>query len=282
MERLVNIIKSHSLEKDIGKWAGLFRYLHFAFPSGFSLDLWKKYEGYNVDHNIVRALFSILEEEELVKKNNNVYLVTDDILLQRFLENTHQISTFNYEKITQKTDNLLWTMPQNQLENIPRNITSTFDYLNTSIQELIQTTNDKLIFFSPYYSVSGMINLFTSLKALLYKNSFVRITWVVNDLLNEQNQNAFDYLFKHLDSNERKQISVYKTIDDKLSFHAKLLLADNSRGYMGSANFSKRGFNTQFELGIPLDEKQSDTLTKLIEHWINTSQLKEVLMDKKS
>ncbi|MCL5073983.1 MAG: phospholipase D-like domain-containing protein, partial [Actinobacteria bacterium] len=46
--------------------------------------------------------------------------------------------------------------------------------------------------------------------------------------------------------------------------HAKLLIVDSKRGYLGSANFTKQGLTSRFEVGVELNEQQSRCVDKLL------------------
>jgi len=50
--------------------------------------------------------------------------------------------------------------------------------------------------------------------------------------------------------------------------HAKVLIVDAKKGYLGSANFTKQGLTSRFELGVRLDEEQSKTIDRLLERLI--------------
>jgi phosphatidylserine/phosphatidylglycerophosphate/cardiolipin synthase-like enzyme len=57
--------------------------------------------------------------------------------------------------------------------------------------------------------------------------------------------------------------------------HAKCIVADGKRGYLGSANLSVRGLETNFELGVLLDESDATTLDQLVAHFEATGALKD-------
>jgi len=47
-------------------------------------------------------------------------------------------------------------------------------------------------------------------------------------------------------------------------FHVKIVVADRSRGYLGSANLSWRGLEGNFEIGMALSVAQAEALDDLI------------------
>ena len=47
--------------------------------------------------------------------------------------------------------------------------------------------------------------------------------------------------------------------------HAKLIVADHTRGYLGSANLSGGGFDKNFEIGVALASEQAGALERLVD-----------------
>jgi phosphatidylserine/phosphatidylglycerophosphate/cardiolipin synthase-like enzyme len=56
------------------------------------------------------------------------------------------------------------------------------------------------------------------------------------------------------------------TATDKLPalIHAKIILVDHKRGYLGSANFSQSALDRNFELGVALSPNQVRSLESLL------------------
>ena len=57
--------------------------------------------------------------------------------------------------------------------------------------------------------------------------------------------------------------------------HAKCIVADGKRGYLGSANLSVSGLEKNFELGVTLDEADAFTLDQLIAHFESNGGLED-------
>ncbi|KAB2498171.1 MULTISPECIES: phospholipase D-like domain-containing protein [Bacillus] len=274
MIRLINLTKKNKLDSALIKWAGIFRYLQCIQPNGFTLKEWISLNKQHIDEGIVHTLFRILEDMELIKQSQNKYIVINDIQLQRIFELAEIVGSFDYDSLETENEQLLWTIPHGINPVIPRRISKHFEYLNTWIQNLIQTANKRIIFFSPYYSVAGIQQLMISLKALSENKSGITIDWIVNDYDLDMNRKAFEYLLEQ-SLHENIQMRIFEPLEKqekKLWFHAKLLLIDQEKGYMGSANFSERALQTQFELGVPLNEQQTKSLVQLIDFWIVSGQ----------
>ncbi|MFE4759582.1 phospholipase D-like domain-containing protein [Bacillus mycoides] len=280
MIRLINLTKKNKLDSSLIKWAGIFRYLQCIQPNGFTLKEWISLNKQYIDDGIAHTLFRILEDMELIKQSQNKYIVINDIQLQRIFELAEMVGNFDYAELETANEQLLWTIPQGINTVIPRGISKHFEYLNTWIQNLIQTANKRIIFFSPYYSVAGIQQLMISLKALSANKSGITIDWIVNDYDLDMNRNAFEYLLEQF-LYENIQMRIFEPTEKqekKLWFHAKLLLIDQEKGYMGSANFSERALQTQFELGVPLNEQQTKSLVQLIDFWIVSGQFSEKIL----
>jgi phosphatidylserine/phosphatidylglycerophosphate/cardiolipin synthase-like enzyme len=64
------------------------------------------------------------------------------------------------------------------------------------------------------------------------------------------------------------KLSVYfctsESMEEDYLPHAKLLIVDSKRGYLGSANFTKQGLTSRFEVAVELNEQQSKCVGKLL------------------
>ena len=64
----------------------------------------------------------------------------------------------------------------------------------------------------------------------------------------------------------RKRLRILCAGLESLTFiHAKLIVADRTRGYLGSANLSGGGLDKNFEAGVALTPEQADALERLID-----------------
>ena len=59
------------------------------------------------------------------------------------------------------------------------------------------------------------------------------------------------------------------------SFHAKFMLVDRQRGYLGSANFSINGLERNLELGTALSRADAETLDDLVTYLEATGDLED-------
>lgn len=262
------LIKKHKMDNLVLQWAGIFRYLYARDSQGFTLKRWISLNETELDYGIASSIFVLLEEGSLLEKRDGKYIIIKERELQTFFETLNVFLNIELQFLYNKPEKLLWTIPKNN--GIPKRISSAFNHLNSWIQESIQTTSNRLILFSPYFTELGIRHLMVSLKAITKNRSNLIIDWFTSDLTLSSNKKAFAYLMNELSTSNNK-IRIYEPKDIKdnhLWFHAKLLLVDGVKGYMGSANFSQRAFDDQFEIGIPLGKEHSKVLTELIDYWI--------------
>ena len=267
--KLLLLVDRYQLKDYLIEWAGILRYLGTR-KGGFTIKDWIDLSKAEIDESIALVVMDCFCELDLIKYKDEVYTVVNDPALQETLVTLSNMIKVLPQSVFFDGEKLLWTLPK-QYFNVPNHIANNFGYLNTWINNIIQTTNKRLIFLSPYYSVAGISQLMISLNALLSVKN-ISIDWVVSDYENTDNIRAFELIRKELTNvyNDSK-IRFFQPYDEKdngFSFHAKLLLSDNRKGYIGSANFSKRGLDTQFEIGLTIDSKKTKTLTKLVDFWI--------------
>lgn len=267
---LIYFIKRYELENDVIKWAGSFRYIQAINQEGFTLEHWIRLNS-PIDQDLAKTLFRFLEEGNLLINNHEKYIIDNEIIFQRELETINMIVNLNY-LFEKKNSKLLWTISNQNISSVPRVITDHFNYLYSWIQEIILLSKGKIIFFAPYFSESGIRQLLTSLNAINKNKRKMTIYFIVSDINEKNNAKAFKFLEENIHLKNNNIINIFepsKKENNKLWFHAKLLLVDGEKGYLGSANYSERGLSSQFELGVPLSATQTKNLMNLIDHWIN-------------
>ncbi|MFL0196109.1 phospholipase D-like domain-containing protein [Clostridium sp. WILCCON 0269] len=270
-EELYEFINNRLIDKYIIEWAGIFRYLYAIKNQGFSKEEWKELCSVSIDKNIIDTLFRLLTECDLIESRKQKYLIRDELELQRVFEVLKVMSSINRDRICSYEQKLLWTKPRKL--DIPFSIAKEFRYLNNYILDLICSTKTRIILCFPYYSSKGVEQLMASFKSLLKEKSNVRIDIIVDNVQTKINKNAMNTFVKNLKcTSKNNNIRIFEASssyeNSQLFFHAKILLADGERGYMGSANFSKRGFTDQLEVGLELSKQNARILEVLIDYLI--------------
>lgn len=278
MNELITLIKRYNLEKEVLKWAGAFRFLHATQPDGFGVEKWIELNS-PMDINLANTLVRILENENEISLNNSIIRINNESNFQRMFELIDFIVKYDFTEVQEKKVDLLWTIPHQLVSALPLDITSEYNYLYSWIQEIILSSCERIVFIAPYFSESGIRQLITSIRAINDFKEGMIIDFLVNDIQEVNNSRAFTFLKASLQLKNNNKIRIFEPKekeDNKLWFHAKLLLVDNKRGYLGSANYSGRGMSSQFELGVPLTEHQTKSLFKLIDFWIFKEYFKSI------
>lgn len=277
LNKLLFLITKYNLSNNLIEWAGIFRLLG-SRSMGFSLDDWLNLSNVSIQKELATSIIESLIDENLIIKNGQLYLVQDDLQLQRSLEMIYSVVQYFPGGLLERGPKMLWTEPSDKIQ-IPQKILSQFDYLFSYINKMIQVTNNRLIFFAPFYSVSGILRLRTSITAILNHKNNLSIDWIIGSTSNADNVKSISFILENFHSTKNNVIRLYKAsdrIENDFDFHAKFLLSDSERGYLGSANFSSNGLKNQFELGVALDNIQTKSLTDLIDHWIKSEKLMRI------
>lgn len=267
LHKLVKFFLRYELHQNLLEWAGLLRYLGHS-EKVFTIEEWTCLLKGNVHTDVVHSFFRILADEKKIVNRNGLISINDELSLQRDLEIAHSILNVILNIKFEDQSKLLWSVPIGT--NIPSRIAGNFDHLNSWIQQVIQSTNERLVFFAPYYSEAGLKHFSISLSTLLSIRKEIRVDWIFGEINNEENEKAINFLKQNFASSNCN-IYLPKSSDERdLVIHAKVLISDKSKGYMGSANFSKGALMSQFELGTILSRQQIESLLALIDYWIQS------------
>lgn len=153
---------------------------------------------------------------------------------------------------------LVWTLPPELgLPNLEES------YSSTAIA-LVDASLETLTLVSPFMEAKGVGRLLQSLLAALKRGVHVTvITHGATDLSS--------YASSALKELRREAqglpgiLDVYSARDDlALLLHCKLVVIDNVRSIVGSANITGRGFGENLEAGVMLGEKQTSEITQVI------------------
>lgn len=276
LERIVVLATTYAVTDRLLRWAGILRYFAQQPNPGFSISRWGELDKPCVDREVLQGFLRILSDAGLVQFRNGTYYVMDDFSVQRVLEDAHTVIRLRSTTLTEQTEPLLWTQPK--ISNLPSTIAGRFRSLDSWVRTLIQQARSHVIFVAPYFSEGGIQTLEASISALLRNQTNVTLDWIVSDLNNEMNCRAFRYLSHITKAIAADRVGIYcpEKGDDGLWFHAKFLLVDRLAGYMGSANFSRRAFDEQFELGLSLGKSHTEALWDLVTFLKNGGYLKKV------
>ncbi|PUA34701.1 hypothetical protein C8Z91_33005 [Paenibacillus elgii] len=159
----------------------------------------------------------------------------------------------------------------------PKRITSSYLSLKNEVLPLYETMINlidgarlEIIILSPFFDKKG----FRKINEPLLKKMLlgVKVKIITRLLKKKENQEHFRLLSELASlQNTRHLLTIYEYNNDNTkeyespTFHAKAMIIDQGQlAYLGSANFTGWGLDEQFELGVLLENQNSQELHKLI------------------
>lgn len=147
---------------------------------------------------------------------------------------------------------------------ITTDLSGDVDDISNLLIGLVGSATNKITIMSPFTNKDGLKSVLVPLKAC--KNSpYISLYLTAS----EQDKNMICNQVKgYIPESMMKNLKIYfctpELIKEDSLPHAKVLIVDSAKGYMGSANFTKQGLTSRFELGVELDKEQSNTVEKLL------------------
>ncbi len=149
--------------------------------------------------------------------------------------------------------------------------------LMSCIHNLMDTAHQELLIMVPYWSVGGVKSLLRHMMRPSMEGVGVTILTRGRDELMEDGQlPAVDHLVTDF-KRRGARVSVFSPtlVEGKRSLvHAKVVIADRRRAYIGSANFSTSGIEQSLEVGVRLEGRAVHvwgqwihTLKDLFDEW---------------
>lgn len=177
---------------------------------------------------------------------------------------------------------LYCTWPYNN--SFPRSLQSYFRNLDQLIKEIITSAKSSLLIVAPYLSPAGMDILKGSIGSAAQKGVWIRL--ITQDLDNPKGFNiqAIHSLLTGVEGEiiKNRLRILSPTKHHHILLHAKMIIADGMKGYLGSANVSLGALETNFELGVSLENIQAEALDRLMAYFESQSilieQTKRILM----
>jgi phosphatidylserine/phosphatidylglycerophosphate/cardiolipin synthase-like enzyme len=149
---------------------------------------------------------------------------------------------------------------------LPSNLRARFRDLDEFLRTLASSAHQRLVLVAPYLSEGGMIGLRSAIAVSAQRGAWVLLITSDLDECEALNRHAVSSLLEGSDGvlirNRLRVLKVAKGLSG--TFHAKFMLVDKQRGYLGSANFSLNGLERNFELGTALSEIEASTLDEMI------------------
>lgn len=162
----------------------------------------------------------------------------------------------------------LFTSPP---ELIPQSMAADVDDIRNLITELVRGVRESLTIMSPYTTAPALRDILKPLSLNDAVSEVIIKVYIANPLedakrqINTLKKMVPEAIFQNITFFYRADVSP----EDDSILHAKILIADGIKGYLGSANFTSQGLGKHFELGIEMSPKQAQLSEELLEHLVS-------------
>lgn len=147
---------------------------------------------------------------------------------------------------------------------ITSDLSGDIDDISNLLINLVRSANNTISIMSPFTNKEGLKSILSPLKACT-NNPDISLYLTANE---EDKVMIYKQIIQQVPENMLRNLKLYYCSTELLETdnlpHAKLLIIDSKKGYLGSANFTKQGLKSRFELGVELEEQQSKTVDKLL------------------
>ena len=140
-----------------------------------------------------------------------------------------------------------------------------FEPLHGNLLDLIRSADDELVLMSPYLSKQAYNRLRPALHTAT--DNGAAVTLITRSLT--YGDNEYNRQFVHAvrdDDNLVPHTTYYEYINHETwtTFHAKIVIADGERAYLGTANLTHRGLGDNLELGVIFCDEVASRLAELV------------------
>lgn len=151
-------------------------------------------------------------------------------------------------------------------ESLPPALRAQFRDLDFFVRDLCSSATSSLILVAPYLSGPGMAALRGPIAASAQRGTWIRLVTSGLDDAEGQNRSALRILIEGDEGTVVKKRLRVLSATPALPhlIHAKIVLCDESCGYLGSANFSLSAMEKNFEVGVSLALPQAKSLASLV------------------
>jgi phosphatidylserine/phosphatidylglycerophosphate/cardiolipin synthase-like enzyme len=154
-------------------------------------------------------------------------------------------------------------------ESLPPATRDQFRDLDHFVRQLCASATKQLFLVAPYLSCAGLELLRPAIATSAQNGAWIRLLTSHLNQNSGANRRALNTL---LNGNEgaliRNKLRILVATDKLPALvHAKIILVDHARGYLGSANLSQSALDQNFELGVALSENQVRSLESLLAYF---------------
>jgi len=154
--------------------------------------------------------------------------------------------------------------------------------LDQLLRDLSLSARKSVLLVSPYLSAAGLRAIKGALAMATEAGALITLITGPLDDNQMRNRQAIEEVIRGEEGtliSTRLRVLVPAPSFNQL-IHSKLLVVDRQRGYLGSANFSWHGMESNLELGVSLETGQAAAIAGIFEHLEASGKLVEVPHDK--
>jgi phosphatidylserine/phosphatidylglycerophosphate/cardiolipin synthase-like enzyme len=153
-----------------------------------------------------------------------------------------------------------------------------FGDLDQFVRDVICSAQSNLLVLAPYLSPAGLQALKGAIGVAARNGAWIRL--VAGDLNADDDRNL-RALRQLTAGGEGKAISAHLRVltaspELPVLIHAKSVIADKERGFLGSANLSWHGMEKNFEMGVSVSRQQAEAIDGLVSFLEASGKLTEV------
>lgn len=166
--------------------------------------------------------------------------------------------------------------------NVPRDedldLSLSLDGLTVAVLDLLRTAQDEVVILSPFFTPEVLDQLAPSLEAAAERGAAIRI--ITRSLTYGDEPTGNRQFLRRLLSDETvaARTHLYEYVDSEYdaTIHAKLIMVDGERAYLGTANMTHRGLIENLELGIITQEPLTGELRSFVRELLDSEHIHSV------
>lgn len=265
-KKTVDVIKEVARDRDVSELLAAIRYL-------------QERDGDVTSETLQNSLSNSLPARESLRLTRHLrqHQYTGPDALSRRTRSLHHIETAIRLQTLEEDQNdpqLIATVPDDDALDAEG-----FDNLLTEILELIQSAESHLWLISPYLSEQAFERMDPALRTAVNRGAIISLVTRYLTYGGEDYESNRDFARCLTDQTFlASNVELYEYIDEETweTFHAKVVIADQKRAYLGTANVTGTGFLTNLELGVLLSGTDVSALVTLCDSLRNSTYLHHV------
>lgn len=216
----------------------------------------------HIHPELAKNIVTVLINTDVISKINGDVTV-DKLRLEDFIRLVKVAKasrSYNWPNI--KPQPFLYVSPPSLITS---DLAGDVDDISNLLINLVSTAEMRVTIMSPFTNDAGLKSVFRPLEACK-TNPRINAYFTVD---RKDAPRIYSQLLKFVPPHMLHDLNAYFCYANEVAAdslpHAKVLIVDAKKGYLGSANFTKQGLTSRFELGVRLDEEQSKTIDKVLE-----------------